>query len=505
MSTYSLKEITEEDANNFGITSKEFKTLAKSLDHKPDLKALLLYSLIWTDTLTENDADLLQSVMQSNEEIGKFIHLGKGKVFYSKVKMKKNKASFTINAQKQITYINGALEQADEIKTYLRENNLGPGVLDINNTIVGKPFTLHFAFGTGHVPESELNKVIADAGTSHPTAQTDEFKYKQQVSVESIPYPDTLKEVALAILSSPKIASQKDLFETGESEGFQLEDSPLVIALTLSANTNYNAKDKRNNVAVLLAEAARKLACHGAFPIAINTALLFNEEGGKTNAKEIQEVSDGIKKFGEIFNLPITSGLIDFKNDLNQPITAFGLAGIQAKKTTSPHFKSKGDLIFIIGKTVEDIDGSVYLTEFHKNDTPSAPFFDFKSELVVHNVARNLIDKELINAAESCSSGGLFMALAKMSFPNELGFDIVTDAEIREDAYLFGESAGRIVVSVTEEAEDAFIEFMMQSGVSYTLLGHVTQGKMVVDDEHFGFVQGAKEVYNKALYKKLAH
>jgi phosphoribosylformylglycinamidine (FGAM) synthase-like enzyme len=503
MSKYSIKQLTEKQANELGVSSDDYKTLTKVLGKEPDLAALMLYSLIWTDKLTENDVDLLQGVMTSNGEIGKFIHLGKGKVFYSKVKMKKSKAAFSINAQKQIAYINAALEQKDQIKVYIDENKPNEGVLDINNSVIGNPFALHFAFGTGHVPESEINKVIADAGTSHPVAAKDEAKYKQQVAVESVPYPDTLKEVALAILSSPKIASRKDFFAQKGNDAFQLEDTPLVLALTLSANSNYNSKDDRKNVAVLLAEAARKLACRGAFPIAINTALLFNEEGGKTASKEIEEVTEGIKKFGETFNLPVTSGLIDFRKDLSQPLSVFGLAGVQGKKSITADFKSKGDLIFIIGKTVEDIDGSVYLSEFHKNNTPSAPFFDFKSELVVHNVIRNLIDKELINAAESCSLGGLFMALTKMSFRNELGFDIVTDAEIREDAYLFGESAGRVVVTVSEDVEDEFIEFMMQSGVSYTLLGHVTQGKMVVDDEHFGFIQGAKEVYNKALYKKL--
>lgn len=36
--------------------------------------------------------------------------------------------------------------------------------------------------------------------------------------------------------------------------------------------------------------------------------------------------------------------------------------------------------------------------------------------------------------------GGIFIALAEMSFPRGLGFDIVTDSEIREDAFLFGEA-----------------------------------------------------------------
>ena len=44
---------------------------------------------------------------------------------------------------------------------------------------------------------------------------------------------------------------------------------------------------------------------------------------------------------------------------------------------------------------------------------------------------------------------------------------------------------------------------MMDSTVNFTLLGHVTKGKMMVDDEHFGFITEAKELFNNALGKKI--
>jgi phosphoribosylformylglycinamidine synthase len=108
-----------------------------------------------------------------------------------------------------------------------------------------------------------------------------------------------------------------------------------------------------------------------------------------------------------------------------------------------------------------------------------------------------------VNAAHDVSDGGLFVTLVEMSLPRELGFDIETDAEIREDAYLFGEGQGRVVVSVTEENEESFLEFMMTSEISFTLLGHVTKGKMMIDNEHYGFIVEAKEIYNNALGKHL--
>ena len=86
-----------------------------------------------------------------------------------------------------------------------------------------------------------------------------------------------------------------------------------------------------------------------------------------------------------------------------------------------------------------------------------------------------------------------------MSLPRELGFDIVTDSEIRVDAFLFGEGQGRAVVTLTEEMEEKFLEFMVETGVNMTLLGHVTKGKLQIDEEPFGFITEAKDIYNNAL------
>jgi len=50
-----------------------------------------------------------------------------------------------------------------------------------------------------------------------------------------------------------------------------------------------------------------------------------------------------------------------------------------------------------------------------------------------------------------------------------------------------------------EEKEEQFIEFMIESGVNITLLGHVTKGKFQVDEEPFGNVQEAKKIYDSSL------
>ena len=134
----------------------------------------------------------------------------------------------------------------------------------------------------------------------------------------------------------------------------------------------------------------------------------------------------------------------------------------------------------------------------------TSPYFELEEEFELQETTKGLIENGLINAAHDCADGGLFIAMTEMGMPNKLGFDIVTDAEIREDAFLFGEAQSRVVVTINEDQEEEFIEYMMNQSVPYTLLGHVTKGKMCVDDEHYGYVNEIKDVYDNALEKALS-
>ena len=162
-------------------------------------------------------------------------------------------------------------------------------------------------------------------------------------------------------------------------------------------------------------------------------------------------------------------------------------------------FKQKGDLIFLLGEYADDIASSEYLSNYHGVKASPAPNFDLENEFQLHQAVKGLIQQELVNAVHDCSDGGLYVSLVEMSIPRELGFDIVTDSEVRIDAFLFGEGQGRVVVTLTEDKEEEFIEFMIGTGVNITLLGHVTKGKFQVDESPFGNVLEAKQIYENSL------
>ena len=91
------------------------------------------------------------------------------------------------------------------------------------------------------------------------------------------------------------------------------------------------------------------------------------------------------------------------------------------------------------------------------------------------------------------------MTLAEMAMPSQLGFDIETALEYRKDAFLFGESQSRVVVTVPEGDKDAFLDFVAESNVPLMLLGHVTKGRMTIDQEEYGSVEEIASIYNNVI------
>ena len=114
--------------------------------------------------------------------------------------------------------------------------------------------------------------------------------------------------------------------------------------------------------------------------------------------------------------------------------------------------------------------------------------FNLAAESKLMTVMKELIKKELVVSASPVGIGGLFFTLLRDALPNELGFDITTDAEIRTDAFLFGEGMGRIVVTVSDDKEDEFVDFLVARKIPVITLGHVTKGEIRIDDKSFGFV-----------------
>jgi phosphoribosylformylglycinamidine synthase len=248
--------------------------------------------------------------------------------------------------------------------------------------------------------------------------------------------------------------------------------------MTVDCNSRYVNADPEIGTMIAVSEAARNIACSGAEPSAITNCLNF---GNPYNPESYWQFVGAIKGMSAAclkFKTPVTGGNVSFYNQsvINGvevpvfPTPTIGMIGLleDKNKLMSLDFKSKGDLIFLIGNYKDDIASSEYLASYHGITASPAPYFDLEDEFKAHAVIKDLIKNDLINAAHDVADGGLYVTLVEMSFPRDLGFDIVTDSEIREDAFLFGEGQGRIAVTTSEDQEDLFLEHMVNSKVNFT-------------------------------------
>ena len=101
----------------------------------------------------------------------------------------------------------------------------------------------------------------------------------------------------------------------------------------------------------------------------------------------------------------------------------------------------------------------------------------------------SLRDAGIITSLRPVMQGGLFATLVAGS-GGRVGFDILTCREIRLDAFLFGEEEGRFVVSLAEKHDDFFLLKMDEARINCCFLGHVTKGRVLVDDMDYGNVGG---------------
>lgn len=354
------------------------------------------------------------------------------------------------------------------------------------------------------------------------------YQEYKKFSIDSVKEPDNLVEVANFLLTHPNIASKRWIYEQYDSmvgAGSMSTNNPTdagvvnikgtnkALAMTVDCNSRYVNADPEVGCAIAVSEAARNIACSGGQPSAITNCLNFGNPYNPESYWQFVGAVKGMTRACEKFQTPVTGGNVSFYNqsvvDGEEvpvfPTPTIGMLGVIENKDNvmSLDFKQKGDLIFQIGKTVEDIASSEYLYSYHNVKASPVPYFNLEEEFTMQQIVKGLIENKLINAAHDCADGGLFVALAEMSMPKELGFDIVTDSEIREDAFLFGEAQGRVVVTVNNEREEDFLDFMISSGVPFTLLGHVTQGKMNVDEVNYGFSKAIKKRFNNALGEKI--
>ncbi|MBO4502203.1 MAG: phosphoribosylformylglycinamidine synthase subunit PurL [Candidatus Methanomethylophilus sp.] len=233
-----------------------------------------------------------------------------------------------------------------------------------------------------------------------------------------------------------------------------------------------------------LDEAFRNVVAVGARPNAFTDCLNFGNPEKPERLGEFREAVHGIGDFAKELNIPIPSGNVSLYNEapggvhiLPTPmIVCCGLID-DVRKAVSADFKKTGSLLFMVGKTADEMGGSLLFRKFGGKGG-EVPATDVKRLKETSDRLLKAMDEELVLSCHDCSDGGLAVAVAEMCISGEVGAELDLSAIDcpNDNVKLFAESTSRWIAEVDGKDVTRFTEIM---GDAATPIG-ITKGNALV-------------------------
>ena len=349
-------------------------------------------------------------------------------------------------------------------------------------------------------------------------------------NVSTVPETSDLNGEFLKLLSHPSISSKRWVYEQydsmvrtnsvvtneGDAAVIRVKGTAKGLAVKTDCNARYVYLNPRKGAQIAVAESARNVVCVGAKPVAITNCLNFGNPYDPEVYWQFKEAVLGIGEACRHFETPVTGGNVSFYNESPDtavyPTPVIGMLGIleDASKAIGGRAKSVGDVILLIGRLSDDLNGSQYLTHRVGKAVGEAPEFDLKQEKAVQQAVLACIGSGCVIAAHDVSDGGLTVALFEM-LPGDrkLGcaMHIRPATGQRLDGILFGEAQSRILIAVDRADVASVRKICGNLGVESHELGTITgTGEMVINEGLLRVrTETASEAYEGTIGKLMAN
>ena len=277
------------------------------------------------------------------------------------------------------------------------------------------------------------------------------------------------------------------------------------LAMALDGNGRWAYLDPKLGAMHAVAEAARKVACSGALPVAATNCLNFGNPEKPEIMAQLSAAIDGIAEACTALGTPITGGNVSLYNETRgegiYPTPVLGIVGIleDVTKAVPADFQHAGDAILLLWPVPrgEDPDPKLEVpldplpisqypfpalerepraketadatekdakegliafgsSEFAKVVLASLwgkpPDLDLDAEADLHTLLRGLADRKLIHSARDISDGGIAVALAQAAFAHGIGATVDQEQSLMAHPLfgLFAEPASTVFVTATE-------------------------------------------------------
>jgi phosphoribosylformylglycinamidine synthase len=296
------------------------------------------------------------------------------------------------------------------------------------------------------------------------------------------------------------------------------------LAMALAGNGRWCWLDPKLGAMHAVAEAARKVACTGATPVAATNCLNFGNPEKPEIMAQFSATIDGIAEACTALGTPITGGNVSFYNETRgegiYPTPVMGIVGIldDVSKAVPAAFQNVGDRVLLLQSTVETpaaLDWELGSSDFARTNCSSLwgtpPWINLEAEAALNKALIALAERGLIHSAKDVSDGGLATALAQASFAKNVGVKATLGAlsEPEYAAALFAENAAEVLVTCSFEDYGMICTFLDEAGEIWPLdLGETIADRVEINAGGIPLVDTTiaelRETWSESLESQLA-
>jgi phosphoribosylformylglycinamidine synthase len=239
------------------------------------------------------------------------------------------------------------------------------------------------------------------------------------------------------------------------------------LAMALAGNGRWCYLDPKLGAMHAVAEAARKVACTGATPVAATNCLNFGNPEKPEIMAQLSAAIDGIAEACNALGTPVTGGNVSLYNETKgegiYPTPVLGVVGIidDVRKAVPSGFQKSGDAIVLLmgasamperksGDLLKELGSSEFSKQEFGTLWGKPPLLDLRDENALHRVLRRGAEEGLFHSASDISDGGLAVALAKSALAKGIGATLLSSAiagTVKQTSDLFNESSSAVVVT----------------------------------------------------------
>ncbi|GGA69833.1 phosphoribosylformylglycinamidine synthase subunit PurL [Edaphobacter acidisoli] len=281
----------------------------------------------------------------------------------------------------------------------------------------------------------------------------------------------------------------------GEAGVMRIKGTPRGLAMALAGNGRWCYLDPKLGAMHAVAEAARKVACTGATPVAATNCLNFGNPEKPEIMAQLSAAIDGIAEACTALGTPVTGGNVSLYNETKgegiYPTPVLGIVGIidDVTKSVPSGFQKGGERVILLSAKASG-DNGARLRQFGSSDYANSvlgafwgapPKLDLGEEAELNKCLTALAHERLITSAGDVSDGGIAVALAKACIAKGVGAAVSLD-HLSGDAYaaeLFAEEASMVVATCTDEAFLKLVEVCGRFGSLTVRDVGTTGGKML--------------------------